>query len=624
MRKIILVFVGLVFIVLSVLYSVDEDSTVNQKSSIIYDNFCLIYEFHTDYIKLTSIGEFTSNYYDAFPVIPCGGGTFYSTKDVYDIMISENIKDCNIREGKINWRGASYETLDFDLIFKDTIEPDKRYYYIISRKVNRLPHLHKNRPIKKDDPLCMTFNISPQLFIKNNYRIVAIPNDSEYKGDTAYRPTEIVDLVGWRLLIYDVSQITTNIAAHPTFTIHTDSPELDIYEVFEKITNKKMDRLKMVAVTNIPTYNEFMENFFGNKEKEDNKQETTDYSFGVSKSKILPTSDKFFFPLGMLWKKTLVDSIVDRPVIKDGIVYFACRDELYKYDLYTGVCHWTCLLSDSICTRPVVTNEKIYIGCADYNLYVVDKQSGTVSWNFTTKGYVNSTPVVSRNKIYFCSFDGYLYSIDSSSGNLLWNKKIGGWHLDDKILPSVVIDKDILYSCSDNFVYAVDCYSGEIKWRFNTGARVNSSPAVGKNLLFVGNDKGLLCGINKKTGKQIWLVQYTSGIISDIVIYENFLYFITLDGYLYCIKLSPNENLCYEWWKYEIGYEINRNISPVVKSNCVITDSEKGLLFIHPTLGSLLWQYPQTSSCFCTLAADAPYVVYENNNSIWVLYSERE
>lgn len=255
-------YIGLILTILvSLIYSQEEDIILNQESSnIIYESFCLIYEFHTDYVEIIDMGEFVCN--TEIPFFPCSGVSLYSAKDFYNVKVSDNIKKCSINSEKQYWRGATYEMIGFLLSFGDTIKPHTKCSFVVSYETKRLPHLHTKEPIQKNKTLYMTVNIEPKLFIKNHYRIIAIPKSSEYKGDTAYKPVCIKELEDWCLIIYDVSLFTTNISVHPTFTIFDDAPDLDIYKVYEKVTGKKTKKFNLVSIDKIKKTKSIGEMFY--------------------------------------------------------------------------------------------------------------------------------------------------------------------------------------------------------------------------------------------------------------------------------------------------------------------------------------------------------------------------
>jgi outer membrane protein assembly factor BamB len=56
----------------------------------------------------------------------------------------------------------------------------------------------------------------------------------------------------------------------------------------------------------------------------------------------------------------------------------------------------------------------------------------------------------------------------------------------------VVSGEHVFVGSSDGNLYALQLADGEEVWRFQTGAGIYSSPAVGRNRLIIGADDGIV------------------------------------------------------------------------------------------------------------------------------------
>jgi outer membrane protein assembly factor BamB len=83
-------------------------------------------------------------------------------------------------------------------------------------------------------------------------------------------------------------------------------------------------------------------------------------------------------------------------------------------------------------------------------------------------------------------------------------------------------------------VHALDAKTGKAYWTFMTNARVESSPAIAGNRIFVGSTDGRLYVIDLLKGGKLWDFDAGSAITASPAIGGSRLVFGTHDGRLYC------------------------------------------------------------------------------------------
>jgi len=210
---------------------------IQLKDILKYKKYCIIYEFHTAFVKITQFAEVVPSF--NLPYFFAWAPSLYSAKDVYNIETGENIMDYKVTVEPDKWRGVTYDGIIFTLHFKEPLVAEKASSYKISFKTKKLPHLHTMSKIAPQKELHLGINVGVEDYVENSCRIVAIPGKSEINSVFGYLPTERKNLGDWQLFIYDVTGITQNISAHIKFKMKKDYPELNSDEVIKRYVRGK-------------------------------------------------------------------------------------------------------------------------------------------------------------------------------------------------------------------------------------------------------------------------------------------------------------------------------------------------------------------------------------------------
>jgi outer membrane protein assembly factor BamB len=83
-------------------------------------------------------------------------------------------------------------------------------------------------------------------------------------------------------------------------------------------------------------------------------------------------------------------------------------------------------------------------------------------------------------------------------------------------------------------VLALDPKTGEELWSFATKQRIDSSPVIAGNRVFVGAADGRLYALDLKDGKQLWEYQATGGFTGSPAVADGKLVIATDRGVVYC------------------------------------------------------------------------------------------
>jgi outer membrane protein assembly factor BamB len=151
-----------------------------------------------------------------------------------------------------------------------------------------------------------------------------------------------------------------------------------------------------------------------------------------------------------------------------------------------------------IFSSPAVEDGVVYVHVRDDQVYALDASDGRVIWktpapapqewwNLVFMDPSKSSPAVAGDRV-FVGIDKNLTALDRKTGQVLWRAPTGR-----KVDSTPLVAGDIVYVGSDdrNF-YAFDAATGRRIWSYETGGRVSSSPTYGEGLILIGSDDGAL------------------------------------------------------------------------------------------------------------------------------------
>ena len=85
-------------------------------------------------------------------------------------------------------------------------------------------------------------------------------------------------------------------------------------------------------------------------------------------------------------------------------------------------------------------------------------------------------------------------------------------------------------------VHAIDEQTGKLIWDFTTKSRVDSSPTLAGDVIWVGSNDGNLYALDLKSGKELWKFTLGGTIVAQPAISGNRLILGSRDGVVYCLK----------------------------------------------------------------------------------------
>lgn len=284
------------------------------------------------------------------------------------------------------------------------------------------------------------------------------------------------------------------------------------------------------------------------------------------------------------WRFETGDFVDSSPAVSGGKVYVASRDgAVYALDAATGKQIWKNSIGGAHNSSPLVVSGKVIIGAGakETLVYALNAETGAVEWKLATGQPVSSSASALGGVVYIGSNDGKYYAIDIATGKEKWSvqtdggiflssplisnnlaigapgdydRSVSAWAAADgkpawqytmpgegkTLVSSPAADSDTVYVNSGyktSTLYAINSTTGALRWKTNTGEGTEfgylSSPAVGKEYVWVGSADGKLLGIDKKTGAVKANIDLGKPILSSPALTADKALVASTDGFLY-------------------------------------------------------------------------------------------
>lgn len=260
-------------------------------------------------------------------------------------------------------------------------------------------------------------------------------------------------------------------------------------------------------------------------------------------------------------------------LVADGKVIFG--DEggtLWALDVATGKKLWSFQAEGAISSSPNTAQGLVVFGAYDNFLYAL-KSDGTLAWKLETGGYVHGTPAITGGKVLSSGCDGLLRQVDLASGKQLSELQIGSyvaaspavaggkvfagtfdnqvvavdlaapkvaWQVKDPerefpfYASAAVTDKVVIFGGRDKRVHALEPATGKVLWRHASRGRVDASPVIAGDRVFIADLAGLVAALDLKTGEVGWEFDSGEGFAGSPAVTGGKLVIASTDGTVYC------------------------------------------------------------------------------------------
>jgi outer membrane protein assembly factor BamB len=240
------------------------------------------------------------------------------------------------------------------------------------------------------------------------------------------------------------------------------------------------------------------------------------------------------------WKFKAGAPIKVGAAVSGGLVYVGDEDgKFHCLDAKTGAKRWMFDTDSEITSAASFDGPRVLFGAGDSLLYCLAKESGGPPlWTFKVPGGpVMGTPAIIDSKTFIAGCDNTLHVIDTKTGN-----EIKGIELDGQVAATAALAGDTLFiGTMTNQIQAVDWKAGKVTWTYESKKKQQpfaGSVAATKDLIIGGSRDKCVHAVDLKTGAEKWVTATGGRVDSSPVVAGQRVYVGSMDGKLYVLDLA--------------------------------------------------------------------------------------
>jgi len=254
----------------------------------------------------------------------------------------------------------------------------------------------------------------------------------------------------------------------------------------------------------------------------------------------------------VLWRRVSDAHKPSTPAISgDNIITSAKDGTVTALTRKAGKVVWQLRTNAIVESSPAVVDGMAYFGTTDGRLFAVDADTGRVRWAYDTGGRINSSPSLARGRICITTYAGSIFCLRQSNGTKLWSTyvKRDAFRY-ESFYASASTDGERLYTMArSGKIVALDAATGNVLWTDEVNSLGYSTPAVGRDRIFVGDFNGGLRAYRKTDGKLLWRTVVGGRILGGAVVVGDLVFFSTLETETYAARVSDGKVV----WRFPIG-----------------------------------------------------------------------
>jgi outer membrane protein assembly factor BamB len=272
------------------------------------------------------------------------------------------------------------------------------------------------------------------------------------------------------------------------------------------------------------------------------------------------------------WEFTSEIGFVTSPAVNDGRIYLGDLDGVFYCIDEEGNKRWSHATDAEINGSANFYKHNVLVGSQDSHLYAFNMDSGEVDWKYESKDQIRCSATVAGNRAFVAGCDGYFHVVNLDDGTEIGNTDIKS---PTGATPAAQGNRVFFGTESGDF-FAVDWKKINNEWTFaepQSGNSIRSCAAVTEGHVVFGARNRNVYSLNPKTGEKNWVVRLKAKIDSSPVIVGERVFVASTDGRLYALSLSNGEML---WEKQFNGGIIS---SPVVAFGKLVIATDRGVVY---------------------------------------------
>jgi outer membrane protein assembly factor BamB len=254
----------------------------------------------------------------------------------------------------------------------------------------------------------------------------------------------------------------------------------------------------------------------------------------------------------VVWRKVSTSPKPSTPAIAgDNLIVSAKDGTVTALTRKSGKLVWQVRTGAIVESSPAVADDTVFFGATDGRLFAVDVDNGRIRWAYDTGGRINSSPSLAEGRVCITTYAGSIFCLRQRTGEKLWSTyaKRDAFRY-ESFYASASTDGERLYTIArSGRIVTLDADTGRVLWTDDVNSLGYSTPAVGRDRIFVGDFNGGLRAYKKTDGRLLWRAHVGGRILGAPVIVGDLVFFSTLETETYAARTSDGKIM----WRYGLG-----------------------------------------------------------------------
>ena len=271
------------------------------------------------------------------------------------------------------------------------------------------------------------------------------------------------------------------------------------------------------------------------------------------------------------WKFQAGISIEASPAYKDGHIYIGDLDGNFFCLKENGGLVWSKELEVPITGAANFHGGNVVFGTDDASLYCLNCKDGEEVWKFSAADQIQCSITVSDDTAFVAGCDGQFRMIDLNDGTERGSVPMGS---PTGCTPAVSKGFAVVGTEQAEFV-CVDLKDVKLKWGFadeDGASPIRGSAAIKGQQVFFGARNRQVYSVNLETGKQDWTVTLKGRVDGSPVIVGDRIFVGAGDGRLYVLSLDGEIQ-----WTKQLNGPVNN--SPAAAFEKLVIATDRGVVY---------------------------------------------
>jgi outer membrane protein assembly factor BamB len=281
-----------------------------------------------------------------------------------------------------------------------------------------------------------------------------------------------------------------------------------------------------------------------------------------------------------IWEFTTEIGFVTTPVVLDGKVYLGDIDGKFHCLDLQGKEQWSYQADAEINSSANFYKDNVLFGSQDAHLYAVNRDTGKLTWKYQSQDQIRCSITVAEDRAFVAGCDGFFHVVNLGDGTGAGKVEIGSptgstpasvglmvyfgnqtgdffainskdlqtdWvreatnEGDSIVGAAAATEQQVIFGNRNRHVYSLNPKTGDELWKVTLKSKVDSSPVIVGDRVYVASTDGRLYALALKDGAILWERQFNGGFISSPAVAFGRLVIATNRGVVYCLGAKKTD-----------------------------------------------------------------------------------